>query len=170
MLLTEARRPARIDRAGMPVLLADQDRTLWDQELVAEGHELVRRCLRWNQPGPYQIQAAIAAVHADAASAASTDWSQIVTLYDQLLAIAPSDIVRLNRAVAVAERDGADAGLALIEPLDLAGYGPWQVSRAELLRRIGRDRQAAAAYVQALELTTNDAERAHLQRRLQSLG
>jgi RNA polymerase sigma-70 factor (ECF subfamily) len=170
MLLTEARRPSRLDADGRPVLLADQDRSLWDHELIAEGHELVRRCLRRNDPGPYQLQAAIAAVHADAATPAATDWAQIVTLYDHLLTLLPNDVVRLNRAIAIAERDGAEAGLVLVDALDgLSGYGPWHVSRAELLRRAGRTHEAAAAYVRALELTTNEAEHAHLRRRLASL-
>jgi RNA polymerase sigma-70 factor (ECF subfamily) len=166
MLLTEARRPARLDPAGRPVLLADQDRALWDRDLIAEGHDLVRRCLRRNQPGPYQLQAAIAAVHADAATAEATDWGQVVTLYDHLLTLLPTDIVRLNRAIAIAERDGPAAGLALLDELSLEYYGPWHVSRAELLRRVGRHHEAAAAYVKALDLTTNEAERAHLRRRL----
>lgn len=169
MLLTEARRPARLDTEGRPVMLADQDRRRWDAALIAEGHELVRRCLRRGQPGPYQIQAAIAAVHADAPSTAATDWGQIVALYDQLLAIAPSDVVRLNRAIAIAERDGADAGLDLLGELALDGYGPFHVSRAELLRRVGRVDESAAAYTRALALTDNAAERAHLERRLASL-
>lgn len=165
MLLTEARRPARVDTEGRPVLLADQDRSRWDRARVHEGQELVRRCLRRGQPGPYQIQAAIAAVHADAATAADTDWNQVIALYDHLLAFTPTDVVRLNRAIAVAERDGPRAGLALIDALDLADYVPFHVSRAELLRRAGDRAGSLAAYDAALARTTNAAERAHLERR-----
>ncbi|HWL45684.1 MAG TPA: sigma-70 family RNA polymerase sigma factor [Ilumatobacter sp.] len=169
MLLTEARRPARLDTEQRPVMLADQDRSVWDRALIAEGHDLVRRCLRRGQPGPYQVQAAIAAVHADAPTAARTDWGQIVALYDQLLAFAPSDVVRLNRAIAIAERDGADAGLALLDELDLDTYGPYHVSRAELLRRTDRFTESRAAYDAALALTANAIEQDHLRRRRASV-
>jgi RNA polymerase sigma-70 factor, ECF subfamily len=169
MLLTESRRAARTTSDGGLVLLADQDRTRWDGPLIAEGHELVRRCLRLGRPGPYQLQAAINAVHADAATAAETDWRQIVTLYDHLLAIAPSPVAALNRAVAVAEVDGAEAGLALVEALDLDGYHLQHAIRADLLRRLGRDVDAAAAYEAAIARTENDAERAFLERRLAAL-
>jgi RNA polymerase sigma-70 factor (ECF subfamily) len=158
MLLTEARRPARTDAAGDPVLLADQDRTLWDAGLVAEGHALVRECLRRNAPGPFQIQAAINAVHTEAATAAGTDWPQIVRLYDQLVAVLPTDVVRLNRAVAVAEVDGPAAGLELVDGLDLPGYHAFHVVRADLLARLGRSAEAAAALDRARALTGNRVE------------
>ena len=169
MLLTEARRPARLDAAGRPVMLADQDRRRWDRASIAAGHDLVRRCIRRGQPGPYQLQAAIAAVHADAPTHAATDWNQVVTLYDHLLTLAPSDVVRLNRAIAVAARDGAAAGLALLDTLALDAYGPFHVSRAELLRRAGQVAEAADEYARALQLSDNAAERTHLQGRLASL-
>jgi RNA polymerase sigma-70 factor (ECF subfamily) len=165
MLLAEARRPARTDAAGDPVLLADQDRTLWDAGLIAEGHSLVRECLRRNAPGPFQIQAAINAVHTDAASAADTDWAQIVTLYDQLLAVLPTDVVRLNRAVAVAEVEGPGAGLRLVEGLNLGGYHAFHVVRADLLARLGRAAEAAAALDRARALTDNVAETRLMERR-----
>jgi RNA polymerase sigma-70 factor (ECF subfamily) len=168
MLLTEARRPARV-ADGVLVTLDEQDRALWDSALVDEGHELVRRCLAENRPGPYQIQAAINAVHTDALDASMTDWSQIVQLYDQLLALQPSPIVELNRAVAVAELDGPEVALSIVERLDLESYDPWHVARAELLRRLKRYDDAREAYDRALELTANEAERAHLTRRRQSL-
>jgi RNA polymerase sigma-70 factor (ECF subfamily) len=161
MLLTDARRPARVAADGTMVRLADQDRSRWDPRLIAEGHQLVRACLRRNQPGPYQIQAAIAAVHADAADPASTDWGQIVALYDQLAAIRPNPIVALNRAVALAERDGPQAGLAVLAELDaerLAQYQPYHAARADLLARVGRSAEAVAAYDRAIELTTNPSE------------
>jgi RNA polymerase sigma-70 factor (ECF subfamily) len=170
MLLIEARRAARTTRAGALVLLADQDRGAWDRALIAEGHALVRRCLRRDQPGPYQVQAAINAVHADAPEAAATDWRQILALYDQLLAIAPSPVVALNRAVAVAEVDGPAAGLALVDELDLDGYHVLHAVRADLLRRLGRGTEARAAYAAALERTENAAERAFLQHRRDALG
>jgi RNA polymerase sigma-70 factor, ECF subfamily len=162
MLLTESRRPARTGRDGALVLLADQDRARWDRLLVAEGQALVRRCLWRDQPGPYQIQAAINAVHSDAPSAAATDWNQILALYDQLLALAPSPVVALNRAVAVAEVDGPAAALAIVERLDLGGYYLFHAIRADLLRRLGRDADAALAYQAAIAVTSNAAERAHL--------
>lgn len=168
VLLTEARRPARTDDGGALVLLADQDRTRWNRPMIAEGHELVRRCLRRNAPGPYQIQAAINAVHDDAPSAAGTDWGQIVTLYDQLVRHTPTTVVALNRAVAVAERDGAQAGLDAIEPLrdDLDGYYPLHAARADLLSRLHRDSDAADAYRKALEITDNEVFRGYLGDRL----
>jgi RNA polymerase sigma-70 factor (ECF subfamily) len=168
MVLTEARRPARV-ADGRLVTLAEQDRALWDATLVDEGHRLVRRCLTANRPGPYQLQAAINAVHTDALDASMTDWSQVVQLYDQLLAQQPSPIVELNRAVAVAELDGPEVGLSIVDRLDLASYHPWHVARAELLRRLGRRDEARAAYDRALELTGNQAERAHLTMRRESL-
>ena len=133
LLLSEARRPARTAADGSLVLLPDQDRSLWDRELIAEGHELVRACLRRNQPGPYQIQAAINAVHTDAASAEETDWAQIIALYDQLLVWTPTPVVALNRAVAVAQVDGPEAGLEAIDDLELEEYHPYHAVRADLL-------------------------------------
>ncbi len=166
LLLTEARRPARTAPDGSLVRLADQDRSLWDRDLVREGHDLVRACLRRNAPGPYQIQAAIAAVHADAATATATDWAQIVRLYEQLLVFAPTPVVALNRAIAVAEAEGAAPALALVDELDLDGYYLFHATRAELLDRLDRRAEAAAAYRRALALTDNEAERAHIERRL----
>ncbi|WP_436497833.1 RNA polymerase sigma factor [Actinokineospora sp. HUAS TT18] len=160
MLLTASRRPARVDANGDLVRLADQDRALWDQALIAEGRDLVRRCLRRDQPGPYQIQAAINAVHSEW----PTDWHQIRDLYDLLLDFTPTPIVALNRAVAVAEVDGPAAGLALVEALDLPGYYLFHAIRADLLRRLGRDAEATAAYGQAIDLTDNPAERVLLAR------
>jgi RNA polymerase sigma-70 factor (ECF subfamily) len=206
MLLTESRRAARTTPDGSLVLLADQDRSRWDRTLIAEGQALVRRCLRRGQPGPYQIQASINAVHSDTAhsdtahgdtahgdtahgdtahgdtahgdtaapGAAATDWGQILQLYDQLLAVAPSPVVALNRAVAVAEVDGPAAALALVDELgdaagqgrgpSLAGYHVFHAIRADLLRRLGRPAEAAAAYDAALTLTGNAAERDFLRR------
>ncbi len=169
MLLTQARRAARI-RDGVLVPLDQQDRAAWDRALIDEGHHLVRECLRLNKPGPYQIQAAINAVHTDAARAPDTDWAQIVALYDQLRASRPSPVVDLNRAVAVAELDGPAVGLALVEPLGLDGYHPWHVARADLLRRLDRPAEAAAAYRRAIELTDNPAEQAFLRRKAADLG
>ena len=162
MLLTEARRPARTDSRGNLVLLADQDRSRWDRGLIAEGQALVRRCLRENRPGPYQIQAAINAVHSDAATASATDWRQVLALYDQLMIIARTPVVALNRAVAVAETQGPEAALALVEALDLSGYHVYHAIRAALLRRMGRGAEAATAYDQAAALTSNAAEQAYL--------
>jgi RNA polymerase sigma-70 factor, ECF subfamily len=173
MLLTASRRPTRVDAAGDLVLLADQDRSRWDRALIAEGHEIVRRCLRRNRPGPYQIQAAIAAVHADAPSADATEWGQIVALYDQLHAIAPTPVVQLNRAIAVAERDGHAAGLDELERVDAAAldaYGPFHVARAELLVRMGRSAEAAEAFRRAIALTDEPARRRHLERKLAGLN
>jgi RNA polymerase sigma-70 factor, ECF subfamily len=165
MLLTEARRPARTDAAGELVVLAEQDRTLWDGALLDEGHALVRRCLRRGAPGPYQLQAAINAVHTDAATAADTDWSQVVALYDHLLRLAPTDVVRLNRAVAVAELDGPQAALALLERLDLDGYVAFHVVRAELLGRLERWPESATAWERAAGLSDNAPESRHLRAR-----
>jgi len=171
MLLVESRRAARTAADGALVLLADQDRARWDRGLIAEGQALVRRCLRRNQPGPYQIQAAIHAVHADARSAADTDWWQILQLYDQLLANAPTPVAALNRAVAVAEVKGAEAALALVDGLapDLGGYHLFHAIRADLLRRLGRKSEAARAYDAALALVDPPAERQFLERRRASL-
>jgi RNA polymerase sigma-70 factor (ECF subfamily) len=162
MLLTESRRPARTDPGGDLVLLADQDRGRWDRGLIDEGQVLVRRCLRENRPGPYQIQAAISAVHSDAATAAATDWGQILALYDQLMAIAPTPVAALNRAVAVAETEGPQAALALVDALDLQHYHVYHAIRAALLRRLGRRAEAARAYDQAAARTGNAAEQAYL--------
>ena len=165
MLLAESRRAARTDPAGGLVLLADQDRGRWDRDLIAEGQDLVRRCLRRGQPGPYQVQAAIQAVHSDAPSAAATDWRQIVTLYDQLAAVAPGPVVSLNRAVAVAEVDGPAAALDLVDRLDLDSYYLLHAIRGDLLRRLGRFSEAALAYDAAIARTENAAEREFLRRR-----
>jgi RNA polymerase sigma-70 factor (ECF subfamily) len=165
MLLTDARRPARTEPDGTMIRLGDQDRDLWHRELIARGHDLVRACLRRNQPGPYQLQAAIAAVHADAPSHAATDWSQIVALYDQLHAQRPDPVVGLNRAIAIAEANGATAGLDEFAALDtdrLADYQPYHAARADLLARAGHRAEALDAYDQAIELTTNPAEREFL--------
>ena len=166
MLLTESRRAARTGPDGTLVLLAEQDRTRWDRALIAEGQDLVRRCLRRGRPGPYQIQAAINAVHSDARSAAVTDWGQILRLYDQLLVVAPGPVVALNRAVALAEVRGPAAALDLVEGLDLDRYYLYHAIRADLLRRLGRIGAAAQAYEEALTLTGNAAERAYLAARL----
>jgi RNA polymerase sigma factor (sigma-70 family) len=162
LLLTEARRPARLDAAGNLVPLADQDRSLWNRPLITEGHDLVRRCLRRNRPGPYQIQAAISAVHTDGPA---TDWHQVLALYDQLLALAPTPVVALNRAVAVAEVHGPAVALAALADVRLPGYHRLPATRAELLARLGRVTEAEAAYDQAIALATNETERAHLQTR-----
>ncbi len=163
MLLTDARRPARVAR-GVLVPLDRQDRTLWDRALVDEGHDLVRWCLRVGRPGQYQLLAAVNAVHTDAATAGDTQWWQVVALYDQLYAVAPTPVVALNRAVAVAEVDGPAAALALVDPLAgaLERYHPFHATRADLLRRLERTEEAVAAYDRALELATNPAERAYL--------
>jgi len=170
LLLTEARRPARVGPHGELVLLADQDRSAWNRRLMAEGQDLVRECLRRNRPGPYQIQAAINAVHSDAASAAETDWGQIVALYDQLMAVAPSPVVALHRAVAVAEVSGPAAGLALIDGLELSRHHLFHAVRADLLRRLGRRAEAEEAYDAAITLAGNDADRTFLRRRRESLS
>jgi RNA polymerase sigma-70 factor, ECF subfamily len=171
MLLIESRRAARTTAAGDLVPLTEQDRERWDGDLIAEGQRLVRECLRRGAPGPYQIQAAINAVHSDAADAGGTDWRQILRLYDQLLAIAPSPVVALNRAVAVAEVDGADAALTLVDDLErLDGYHVFHVIRADLLRRLGRDAEAAAAYDAAIARTGNAAERDFLRRMRRTLS
>ncbi|HEX3823988.1 MAG TPA: RNA polymerase sigma factor [Mycobacteriales bacterium] len=166
LLLTEARRTARTATDGSIVLMPDQDRSSWDRTLIAEGHALVRRCLQRGAPGPYQIQAAINAVHTDAATAAATDWRQILALYDQLLVIAPTPVVELNRAVALAEVNGAAAGLEAVDVLDLGDYYLFHSTRADLLRRLDRSAEAADAYRAALDLMTNPAERAFLESRL----
>jgi RNA polymerase sigma-70 factor, ECF subfamily len=169
LLLTEARRPARAGVDGSLVRLGDQDRSLWIQPLIDEGHAVVRALLRRNMPGPYQIQAAIAAVHADASTADATDWSQIVQLYDQLLLYTPTPIVALNRAIAVAELDGPAPALALLEELDLDHFHLYHAARADLLQRLGRIDEAAVAFDRSIDLATNAVERDHLQRRRDGL-
>ncbi|HEY1675479.1 MAG TPA: RNA polymerase sigma factor [Streptosporangiaceae bacterium] len=172
LLLTEARRPARTAADGSLIRLADQDRGRWDRELVAEGQDLVRACLRRNRPGPYQLQAAIAAVHADAAVATDTDWRQILALYDQLMIVAPTPVVALNRCVALAEAEGPAAALRQLDAIDqpdLAGYHLFHAARADLLRRLGRPAEAAIAYNAAIERTGNETERSFLIRQRDSL-
>jgi RNA polymerase sigma-70 factor (ECF subfamily) len=169
LLLTESRRAARTATDGEIVLLPDQDRSRWDRALITEGQALVVACIRRNQPGPYQLQAAINAVHSDAVVASETDWAQILALYDQLLALSPTPVVALNRAVAVAESQGPAAGLAVVDALDLGGYHLFHATRADLLRRLGRQADAADAYDAALALVGNDAERNFLERRRRSL-
>lgn len=166
MLLTESRRSARTTADGGLVVLRDQDRSLWDRELIAEGQSIVRWCLRRGRPGPYQIQAAINAVHSDAPAAAATDWRQILQLYDQLSSLDPGPVVALNRAVAVAEVEGPRAALALVDGLALEDYRLFHAVRADLLRRLGRGAEATAAYEAAIALTGNRAERDHLRRRV----
>ena len=162
LLLVDARRPARVGPSGELVRLAEQDRSRWDRELISEGHDLVRRCLRRNRPGPYQLQAAINAVHTDGTA---PDWTQVLALYDQLLQLAPTPIVALNRAVAVAEVHGPALALAAIETIELPGYHLLPATRADLLARLGRNAEALAAYDEAIALATNDTERAFLQDR-----
>jgi RNA polymerase sigma-70 factor (ECF subfamily) len=168
LLLTEARRSART-ADGELVLLPDQDRSQWDRALIVEGQALVTACIRRDQPGPYQLQAAINAVHSDAATAADTDWTQILQLYDQLLALSPTPVVALNRAVAVAEVHGPAVALAAVDALDLGGYHHFHATRADLLRRLGRNDDAAAAYDAALALVGNAAERTFLETRRRTL-
>lgn len=169
LLLTEARRAARTGPDGSLVLLPDQDRSRWDRALIAEGHALVAACIRRNLPGPYQLQAAINAVHTDAPSAADTDWSQILDLYDQLLVISTTPVIALNRAVAVDKVRGPATALAAVDDLPLGGYHLFHATRADLLRRLGRPDEAAVAYEAALALAENGAERRFLQERRQSL-
>ena len=170
LLLIESRRPARLTSEGGLVLLADQDRDRWNRVLIAEGQAIVRQCLRLNQPGPDQLQAAINAVHSDAPTAADTDWRQILQLYNQLLTLAPGPVVALNRAVAVAEVEGADAALTVVDGLDLGRYYLFHAIRADLFRRLGRNAEAALAYGAAIAQTENTAEREFLQRRLQAVS
>ena len=169
MLLIESRRLARTADDGGLTRLADQDRSRWNRELISEGQAIVRACLRRNRPGPYQLQAAIQAVHSDAPTAAATDWSQILQLYDQLLSCAPSPIVALNRAVAVAETAGPAAALAIVEGLSLNDFHLSHAIRADLLRRLGRYAEAARAYRDAIARTQNSAERSFLERALRTL-
>jgi RNA polymerase sigma-70 factor (ECF subfamily) len=174
LLLTDARRAARTDKDGRLVRLADQDRDLWDRAAIAEGQSIVRACLRRNLPGPYQIQAAIAAVHSDAQAAGDTDWPQIVALYDQLLAVAPTPVVRFNRAIAVGELDGPRAGLDALTadglPRALDGYHLFHAACGDALERLGDLGGAAEAYGRAVGLTDNGAERDLLERRRAALG
>jgi RNA polymerase sigma-70 factor (ECF subfamily) len=167
--LLHARRAARVAADGSLIRLADQNRRLWDQNLIREGQTIVAACVRRNTPGPYQLQAAINAVHSAAPTAADTDWAAILTLYDQLQALTPNPVVALNRAVALAEVEGPAAGLATIEDLDLGAYHLFHATRADLLRRLGRTDDALAAYDAALELTTNPTEQAFLDARRASL-
>ena len=159
LLLSESRRASRLAPDGSLVLLGEQDRTRWHRALIAEGQAILRRCLGRNQPGPYQLQAAINAVHADAGTIEETDWSQIVALYDQLLAVAPTPVVALNRAIAIGEVQGPAAALALVDELELDNYHPFHATRADLLRRLGRHREAAAAYQRAAAMAPTAAER-----------
>ena len=172
MLLTDARRPARTAPDGSMIRLADQDRTRWDRDRIEEGSALLRACLRRNQAGPLQIQAAIAAVHAGATSDGNTSWQQIVTLYDRLIALDPTPIVALNRAVAVSRVHGPAAGLAAADVLsdDLADYQPFHATRADLLAQLGSRREAIAAYDEALARTHNAAERRFLEDRRRKLN
>jgi RNA polymerase sigma-70 factor, ECF subfamily len=169
MLLIESRRRSRTTAGGDLVLLADQDRALWDRDLISEGQAIVRWCLQRNQPGPYQIQAAINAVHSDAPTAAATDWRQVLQLYDQLLAVAPTPVVALNRAVAVAEVEGSESALVAVERLDLGDYYLFHAIRADLLSRLGRNEEASHAYDAALALTSNVVERTFLERARRAL-
>jgi RNA polymerase sigma-70 factor, ECF subfamily len=173
MLLIEARRPARVAANGELVTLAEQDRGAWDAALIAEGRQLVRaRLATGAPPGRYQVLAAINAVHTSAGDVRDTDWSQVVALYEQLARLDPSPVVALNRAIAVAELDGPEVGLAAVDRLDgrLAGYHAYHAARADLLRRLGRSEQARAAYGKAIELAGNTAETAYLTRRRDQLG
>ncbi|WP_245573187.1 RNA polymerase sigma factor [Amycolatopsis benzoatilytica] len=174
LLLVHARQAARSGPDGEFVLLADQDRGRWDAELIAEGRDLVPAALTGGPPGPYGVQAAIAALHAEATAVESTDWPQIVALYDILLTLTPTPVVALNRAAAIAMRDGPAAGLELLDSLAdeprLSGYHPYAAARADLLHRLGRDEEAAAAYREALASAGTEPERAHLRRRIDALG
>ncbi|HEY8115537.1 MAG TPA: RNA polymerase sigma factor [Actinomycetota bacterium] len=165
MLLTESRRETRTTPDGDLVLLADQDRGRWDRELIAEGQAIVRASLRRNRPGPYQLQAAINAVHSDAATAAETDWRQILRLYDRLMAMEPSPVVALNRSVAVAEVEGPAAALVLVDELPLEGFHVFHAIRAELLSRLGRDDEADEEYERAVRVAANEPERKLLERK-----
>jgi RNA polymerase sigma-70 factor (ECF subfamily) len=170
MVLHDARREARTDAQGEMVLLEDQDRSRWDRARIVEGEDLVQRAMRMRRVGPYQLQAAIAGLHASATTAEDTDWAQIVALYELLLEMIPSPVVRLNRAAAVAMRDGAAAGLVEVERLDgdpvLGGYHLYHAARADLLRRLRRGEESAVAYRRALEQVTSPVERRYLERRL----
>jgi RNA polymerase sigma-70 factor (ECF subfamily) len=174
LLLHDSRRVARVDHEGRFVPLDKQDRARWDHEQIAEGTALLEAAVQKQQPGPYQIQAAVAALHAQAPTPDSTDWEQIAALYGQLVRIMPTPVVALNHAVAVAKARGAAEGLALVDRLgsagELDGYQPYHAARADLLRRLGRASEAAAAYQQTLALTTNGVEQDHLRRQLETLG
>lgn len=174
MLLHDARRPARVDAAGRYVPLDEQDRERWDRAAIAEGTATLDRALRLRRPGPYQLQAAISALHATAPSSEATDWEQIAALYRELARVAPSPVVEVNRAVAVGLAQGPAAGLAVLAPLladpRLRAYQPLHAAQAELLRRAGRDDEAREAFARAIELTANDVERAELERRAGALG
>ena len=174
MLLQESRRAARASPEGELVLLADQDRALWNRDHIAEGSALVRKALATQRFGPYSLQAAIAAVHAEAPRTDATDWRQIVGLYDVLLRVEPSPVVELNRAAAVAMRDGPEGGLALIDALlargDLSDYHLAHAARADLCRRLGRTADARASYARALSLARQEPERRFLERRLKELA
>lgn len=162
LLLTESRRPARTRPDGSLVVLSDQDRARWDRDLIDEGHAIIRGCLRRDQPGVYQIQAAINAVHTDAPTFEETDWAQVAALYDQLLALAPTPVVALNRAIAIGELQGPEVALDLVDKLELDRYYAFHATRADLLRRLGRDEEASAAYERAVGLAPTDAEREFL--------
>jgi RNA polymerase sigma-70 factor (ECF subfamily) len=170
LLLIDARRAARVGADGSLVILGEQDRSLWDRVKVAEGQTIVRRCLAANQPGPYQIQAAINAVHSDALFTGSIDWPQILTLYNQLVTFEPTPVVALNRAVVVAEVEGPGAALTLVDELPLSEYRMFHAIRADLLRRLDRRSEAIAAYEAAIALTKTDAERAFLRRRVDEIN
>jgi RNA polymerase sigma-70 factor, ECF subfamily len=170
LLLIDSRRAARLTADGEMVLLTDQDRSRWDRHLISEGQELVRLCISRNRPGPYQIQAAINAVHSDATSIEQTDWRQILQLYDQLMALAPNAVTALNRAVAVAEVQGLTEALAAVDRLDLPDYYLFHAIRADLLRRLGRDMEAKRAYATAIALSDNAAEKTFLHRRCEALA
>ncbi|HTE47461.1 MAG TPA: DUF6596 domain-containing protein, partial [Gemmatimonadaceae bacterium] len=165
MLLTEARRPARTTSTGDLVPLPEQDRRLWDRALIAEGQAIVVECLRRNEPGSYQIQAAINAVHSDSIDTADTDWEQILALYDQLLIFSPTPVMRLNRAVAVGEVAGPEAALEIVDGLRLDEFHLFHAIRADLLRRLGRSSEAAVAYEAAIARSENASERAFLRRK-----
>jgi RNA polymerase sigma-70 factor (ECF subfamily) len=164
LLFTESRRASRTRSDGSLVVLGEQDRTQWDRALIEEGRTILRQCVRRNQPGPYQLQAAINAGHADAATVEETDWPQIVALYDQLLAVAPTPVVALNRAIAIGEVHGPAVALALVDELGLDSYYPFHATRADLLRRLGRHREATVAYQRAATLAPTEAEREFLRR------
>jgi RNA polymerase sigma-70 factor (ECF subfamily) len=170
MLLQESRRPARASGSGDVIILEEQDRSLWNRELIAEGIARVEQALGSRRFGPYTLQAALAAVHAEAPSAGETDWNEIVGLYDVLLGIDPSPVIELNRAVAVGMRDGPAAGLRLIDAIlargELAGYHLAHAARADLCRRLGRGKEARVSYQKALELSQQEPERRFLRRRL----
>jgi RNA polymerase sigma-70 factor (ECF subfamily) len=172
MLLHDSRRAARVDAAGEMVRLADQDRSLWDPAELEEGRALLRAALGRGPAGPYALEAAIAAVHADAARPSDTDWKQIAGLYDLLEAVHPSPVVALNRAAAVSMADGPASALPLVDALadSLSGYHPWHATRADLLRRLGRREEAIASYQRAHALSQNEIERRFLERRLAELA